>query len=89
MKQGIEILGPLITARIKKMARDRLVDGTSFFAAGRVPKFPRSEIKLALLLVKLVNPYEILSNQEEAILRGVTRNTISRMKERKDIPRVA
>lgn len=88
MKEQIEILGPLITARIKKAARGRLVDGTSFFAAGKVPKFPRSEIKLALLLVKLVNPYEILTNQEEAILRGVSRGKLASHKERKELPRV-
>jgi hypothetical protein len=45
--------------------------------------------KVALLIVKAINPYELLSNQEEALIRGVTRNTISSMKRAKELPPVA
>lgn len=88
MTQGKQILGPLITARIKRMARDRLVHGLNFFTKSNVGKFTRIEIKLALLLVKDVNPHEFLTNQEEAVLRGVSRDKLRGHKDRKELPRV-
>ena len=42
--------------------------------------------QIALLLVKLINPYIILSQQEEAILRGINRKTLREMKARGEIP---
>ncbi len=42
--------------------------------------------QIGLLLVKLINPYIILSQQEEAKLRGVDRKTLRGMKSRGEIP---
>jgi len=42
--------------------------------------------QIALLLVKLINPYIILSQQEEATLRGINRKTLREMKARGEIP---
>ncbi len=41
--------------------------------------------QIGLLLVKLINPYVVLSQQEEAILRGVDRKTLRGMKARGEI----
>ena len=41
--------------------------------------------QIGLLLVKLINPYVVLSQQEEAILRGVNRKTLRGMKARGEI----
>ena len=41
--------------------------------------------QIGLLLVKLINPYAILSQQEEAKLRGVNRKTLRGMKARGEL----
>ena len=41
--------------------------------------------QIGLLLVKLINPYIILSQQEEAKLRGVNRKTLRGMKARGEV----
>ena len=45
-----------------------------------------SDEQIGLLLVKLINPYAILSQQEEAALRGVDRKTLRGMKARGEVP---
>lgn len=67
-------LAPFITEKAKRLAAERL---------------GMTDEKVALLIVKAINPYEILTNQEEAILRGVTRNTISSMKTARELPPIA
>jgi len=42
--------------------------------------------QIGLLLVKLINPYAVLSQQEEAKLRGVDRKTLRGMKARGELP---
>jgi hypothetical protein len=42
--------------------------------------------KLALMVVRLINPDEILGEQEEAKVRGVSRNTLRDMKGRGELP---
>lgn len=45
-----------------------------------------SDEQIGLLLVKLINPYAVLSQQEEATLRGVDRKTLRGMKARGELP---
>jgi hypothetical protein len=45
-----------------------------------------SDEQIGLLLVKLINPYVVLTQQEEAILRGVNRKTLRGMKARGEVP---
>lgn len=42
--------------------------------------------QIGLLLVKLINPYVVLTQQEEATLRGVNRKTLRGMKARGEVP---
>lgn len=44
-----------------------------------------SDEQIGLLLVKLINPYIVLSHQEEAVLRGVNRKTLRGMKSREEL----
>ena len=44
--------------------------------------------KLSLIIVRILNPDEILSQEEEAKLRGKSRQTIRQMKRRKELPDV-
>jgi len=41
--------------------------------------------QIGLLLVKLINPYVVFSQQEEAMLRGVNRKTLRGMKARGEV----
>jgi hypothetical protein len=43
--------------------------------------------KLALLIVRSLNPDEVLGASEEALLRGVTRKTLGAMKGRGELPK--
>lgn len=45
-----------------------------------------SDEQIGLLLVKLINPYAVLSQQEEAKLRGIDRKTLRGMKARGELP---
>ncbi len=45
-----------------------------------------SDEQIGLLLVKMINPYVVLSQQEEAKLRGVDRKTLRGMKQRGELP---
>jgi hypothetical protein len=44
-----------------------------------------SDEQIGLLLVKLINPYIVLSQQEEAMLRGINRKTLRGMKARGEV----
>ena len=41
--------------------------------------------QIGLLLVKLINPYIVMSHEEEATLRGVNRKTLRGMKARGEV----
>ncbi len=42
--------------------------------------------QIGLLIVKLINPYAVFSQQEEAKLRGIDRKTLRGMKSRGELP---
>lgn len=44
--------------------------------------------KLALIIVRILNPDEVLSQEEEAKLRGKSRDTLREMKKRKELPEI-
>lgn len=44
--------------------------------------------KLTLLIVRALNPLEVLTNEEEGVLRGVTAKTVGAMKGRGELPQV-
>lgn len=66
-------LQPFITEEARRLAAKRL---------------GMTDQKVALLIVKAVNPYEVLTQEEEAILRGVSRDKLRGHKERKELPHV-
>lgn len=54
-------LAPFITEKAKRLAAERL---------------GMTDEKVALLIVKAINPYEVLTQEEESVLRGVTAKTL-------------
>jgi hypothetical protein len=61
-----------ITEEIKKLVRKRLLVGGNLAPRG----CDRRKAKLALLLVLEINPKEVLTREEAAVLYGVTRDTL-------------
>lgn len=61
-------LAPFITEKAKRLAAERL---------------GMTDEKVALLIVKAINPYEVLTQTEESVLRGVTAKTLRGLKQSK------
>ena len=77
-----ELLRPLITPTIEKLARKRFIESRNLFAGERLTvRIPKHEVKVALLLVQIMNPFEGFSFEEEALLRGVSSKTLRLRKE--------
>lgn len=71
--EALEALRPFITEKAKQLAAERL---------------RMTDEKVTLLIVKEINPYEILTNQEEALIRGISRDKLRGHKTRKELPPV-
>jgi hypothetical protein len=68
------------TPEIIALAKYRILDGGSLATRRDLPKY---SVKLALILVRILNPPEELSEAETAILMGVTSPTLKKMREEK------
>jgi hypothetical protein len=65
---SLQLWEPDITEEVRVIARDRILDGGSL--ATRKDLTSRT-IKLALILVREMNPAQVLNDAEDAILMGV------------------
>lgn len=67
----LEVLGPLVTDRVRELVRDRLLHGLKFFDGHTLrPQFKKADVKLALLLVRIANPKELLSKDEADLIES-------------------
>ena len=73
----IELLKPLITPARQKLAHRRLLTGEPLVNSktGK-PLFNAADVKVALLIVHEINPWEMFGKEEEAFLRGVCSDTL-------------
>lgn len=79
MTDRLELLRPLITPAVRKVADERLLTGESLVKKGHEPQGKRRQlVKIALLVVHIMNPFERFFAEEEALLRGVSSDTLSR-----------
>ncbi len=62
--QALEALRPFITDKALQLAAERL---------------DMTEEKVSLLIVLAINPHERLTIQEQAVINGVTRKTMSKL----------
>ena len=70
---ALDLLEPLLTSEVKKIARERLISGNALVREKHpLAKADAINAKLALLLVRIINPFESLTKAEEAHLRGMT-----------------
>lgn len=77
----LELLKPLITPEVRKLADERLLTGEPLVKAGKANVLTgkrRQLVKIALLVVHVMNPWEVFGAEEEALLRGVSSDTIAR-----------
>lgn len=75
---AVDLLTPMFTDEVLFLARERIIRRRNFFKGESLDvNASRETIKLALLAVRLMNPEETLSVEEQALLQGRTRKTIS------------
>jgi len=77
--------GEEITDEILRLARSRILDGGNLATREDLPK---QTIKLALLLVRQMNPMEELTMAEQAILMGVSKDTLRKIRAEKRLVQV-
>jgi hypothetical protein len=76
----LDLWAEYITDEIRTLAASRILDGGNL--STRTDSDPRT-VKLALIVVRLMNPREELWAEEEAILMGVTRKRLKSMEDSK------
>lgn len=67
-----QLFGQDLTEEIKALARKRLLEGGNLGRHG----CDRKKAKLALLLVREINPTEVFNREEAALLFGINRQTL-------------
>lgn len=78
MSERLALLKPLLTSAVRKLAHHRLLTDEPLVNAKGVPSGKRADVKIALLLVQILNPYELFEKEEEALLRGTSSDTLLR-----------
>jgi hypothetical protein len=76
----LDIWGTEFTLEIIGLAKERVLSGGNLSTRSDVPK---RSVKLALILVRILNPPEELSEAETAILMGITGPTLKKMRDGK------
>lgn len=68
----LRMLGPLVTSRALELARHRLIHDRD-----RLSDMTDDDatVRVALILLREMNPFAVLTNEEEGILRGMDRKT--------------
>jgi hypothetical protein len=76
----LDLWADKMSPAIISVAQDRIISGGNLATRADIPK---SDIKLALILVRIMNPPEEMSEAETSILMGVTSPTLKKMKDEK------
>ena len=71
----MRILGPLVTPRALELARQRLIRDRDRLSDAADDD---ATVRIALILVREMNPVVQLTNEEEGILRGMDRKTFGK-----------
>lgn len=73
----LRLLGPLITPQALALARRRLVDHKQRITES---DGDLATVRVALILLREINPYADLTNAEEGLLRGLNAETVGTRK---------
>jgi hypothetical protein len=82
---ALDIWQSKLTEEICELAMARILDGGNLATRSDIPK---RTIKLALILVRTLNPLEDLSEEEFSLAMGVTRPTLRKMRQQKEFIQV-
>lgn len=75
--ERLQALSAFITQSIVDAAVRRVIFKEKFFNGSKlIVKLEPHEAKIALLIVRELNPYEDLQDEEEALLRGINSDTL-------------
>ena len=78
MSDRLALLQPLITPAREKLAHRRILTGTPLVSSRGELAGKREDVKIALLIVHILNPFECFGKEEEALLRGTSSDTLLR-----------
>lgn len=82
----LDIIAPSLTPKVRNLAMGRLLGGEALITAGeKVSEEDRSARKLAIILVRQINPHEDLNEAEEALLRGMSLKALRAAKQAKTL----
>lgn len=81
LPERLRVMRAFYTVVVIEAAMRRLILGESL-----PDVFTTGEKKAALILVRTLNPDEVLKESEECILRGVSDKTLRGMKQRRELP---
>jgi hypothetical protein len=74
LENPFRLWGPEITEEILQLARNRVLHGGDLSARKDLPK---RIVKMAIIVMLALNPYEVLFRGEAAILYGLSPTTVS------------
>lgn len=73
----LRMLGPLVTPRALELARHRLIHDRERLSDAADDD---ATVRIALILLREMNPVAQLTNEEEGILRGMDRKTFGKLR---------
>ena|ERR1700719_3283791 len=84
----VAFIQPFITPAVKKLVSDRLARHVALVEKDQALSAKQKiDIKIALLVVHIINPFEEFFAPEEALIRGVHWQTLAKRKASKEIDR--
>lgn len=82
MSERLNLLLKLYTPRVRALVEHRLTNHVPLIErASRFAKKKRLEVKVALLVVHIINPFEDFFASEEALIRGIDDKTLAKRKQ--------
>ena len=78
----LRLLGPLVTARALELARHRLVHDRERLGEAADDD---ATVRIALILLREMNPLAELTDEEEGMLRGIHRKTFGRRRAAREV----
>jgi len=81
----MDLFGDSVTEEVKQLVRERVLWGGNLAARKELSK---ATVKLALLIVRHINPDEEMTDGERASLMGIAPNTFTKIKSERQFMRL-
>lgn len=84
----MRLMAPMLTPRILDLARTRILTAESFFSYDKLrTDYDETEVRIALMVALEIHPRLELDNNEQGVLRGMTRAAYSKRSDAGDLVR--